>query len=143
MMYPTTLRRIYDNEFLISADEDALTLPELLDTISSKIWSELDKQPAKKYTAREPMISSLRRNLQREHLELLIDLSRSNYMSTAAYKPIATLVVEKLHEIKENKIDPVLEASDENLDPYTRAHLKDASMQVKKALDAHYVYRQI
>ena len=143
MMYPTTLRRIYDNEFLIPADEDALTLPELLDTIDKAIWSELEQQPAKKYTAREPMISSLRRNLQREHLELLIDLSRSDYMGTAAYKPIANLVMEKLRQIKEKKIDPVLEASDENLDPYTRAHLKDASMQVKKALEAHYVYRQL
>jgi len=136
MMYPTTLRRIYDNEFLVSADEDALTLPELLNTISSKIWSELDEQPAKKYTAREPM-------LQREHLELLIELSRSDYMGTAAYKPIANLVMEKLRQIKENKIDPVLEASDKNLDPYTRAHLKDASMQVKKTLEAHYVYKQL
>ena len=143
MMYPTTLRRIYDNEFLIPADEDALTLPELLDTISEAIWSELDQQPAKKYTAREPMISSLRRNLQREHLELLIDLSRSDYMSTAAYKPIANLVTEKLRRIKENKIDPVIEASDENLDPYTRAHLKDAGMQIKKALEAHYIYKQL
>jgi hypothetical protein len=143
MMYPSTLRRIYDNEFLVSADEDALTLPELLDTISNEIWSELDQKPEKKYTDREPMISSLRRNLQREHLELLIDLSRSDYMGTAAYKPIATLVVEKLHEIKENKIDPILETSNENLDPYTLAHLKDASMQIKKALDAHYVYRQL
>jgi len=143
MMYPTTLRRIYDNEFLVSADEDALTLPELLNTISDKIWSELEQQPAKKYTAREPMISSLRRNLQREHLELLIDLSRSNYMGTAAYKPIANLVVEKLSQIKENKIDPVLDASDENLDPYTKAHLKDAGMQIKKAMEAHYVYRQL
>ena len=143
MMYPTTLRRIYDNEFLIPADEDALTLPELLDTISEAIWSELDQQPAKKYTARKPMISSLRRNLQREHLELLIDLSRSDYMGTAAYKPIANLVTEKLRRIKENKIDPVLQASDENLDPYTRAHLKDAGMQIKKALDAHYVYKQL
>lgn len=143
LMYPSTLRRIYDNEFLVSADEDALTLPELLDTVSNEIWSELDQKPEKKYTDREPMISSLRRNLQREHLELLIDLSRSDYMGTAAYKPIATLVVEKLHEIKENKIDPVLEESDENLDPYTKAHLKDASIQIKKALEAHYVYKQL
>ena len=143
MMYPTTLRRIYDNEFLVSADEDALTLPELLDTISDKIWSELEQQPAKKYNAREPMISSLRRNLQREHLELLIDLSRSDYMGTAAYKPIANLAIEKLRQIKEKKIDPVLETSDENLDPYTRAHLKDAGMQIKKALEAHYVFRQL
>ena len=143
MMYPSTLRRIYDNEFLVSADEDAITLPVLLDTISNEIWSELDKKPEKKYTDREPMISSLRRNLQCEHLELMIDLSRSDYMGTAAYKPIATLVVEKLREIKENKIDPILETSNENLDPYTLAHLKDASMQIKKALDAHYVYKQL
>ena len=143
MMYPSTLRRIYDNEFLVSADEDALTLPELLDTINNEIWSELDKKPEKKYTDREPMISSLRRNLQREHLELLIDLSRSDYMGTAAYKPIATLVVEKLRQIKENKIDPILETSNDNLDPYTRAHLKDASMQIKKALDANYIYKQL
>jgi len=143
MMYPTTLRRIYDNEFLVSADEDALTLPELLDTISNAIWSELDQKPEKKYTAREPMISSLRRNLQREHLELLIDLSKSDYRETAAYKPIANLAIEKLRQIKESKIDPVLEASDDNFDPYTRAHLKDSSMQIKKALEAHYVYKQL
>jgi hypothetical protein len=143
MMYPTTLRRIYDNEFLIPADEDALTLPELLDKISDEIWSELKQKPEKKFTAREPMISSLRRNLQREHLELLIDLSRSDYMSTAAYKPIANLVVDKLRQIKEDKIEPVLEASAENLDPYTRAHLKDAATQIEKALEANYVYKQL
>jgi len=120
-----------------------MTLPELLDTISDEIWSELKDKPEKKFTAREPMVSSLRRNLQREHLELLIDLSRSDYMGTAAYKPIANLVVEKLREIKEDRIEPVLEASVENLDPYTRTHLKDAGMQIQKALDAHYVYKQL
>jgi hypothetical protein len=143
MMYPTTLRRIYDNEFLIPADEDALTLPELLDAISAEIWSELDQEPSKKYTAREPMISSLRRNLQREHLELLIDLSKSSYYGTAAYKPIADLVVEKLRYIKENKIDRISEDQMANLDPYTRAHLKDASMQIQKALEANYIYKQL
>ena len=126
-----------------AADEDALTLPELLDTISSKVWSELEQKPEKRYTAREPMISSLRRNLQREHLELLNDLSRSDYMGTAAYKPIANLAIDKLRQIKEKKIDPIIEASDDNLDPYTVAHLKDAGMQIKRALEAHYVYRQL
>ncbi|TKJ38047.1 MAG: hypothetical protein CEE38_04615 [Planctomycetes bacterium B3_Pla] len=143
LMYPTTLRRIYDNEFLIAADEDALTLPEMLDTVSDAVWSELNEKPGKKYTARKPMISSLRRNLQREHLELLIDLSKSNYFGTAAYKPIANLVMEKLRQIKEGKIDSILEEHKGNLDPYTRAHLKDAGMQIKKALEAHYVYRQL
>jgi len=143
LMYPTTLRRIYDNEFLVPADADALTLPELLDAISSEIWSELDKEVGKKYTSREPMISSLRRNLQREHVELLIDLSKSDFLGTAAYKPIGNLVVEKLRQIKEKEIDRVLQASAENLDPYTKAHLDDASMQIDKALKAYYVYKQL
>jgi len=89
------------------------------------------------------MISSLRRNLQREHMELLIDLSKSDYFGTAAYKPIATLVVEKLTQIRQYKIEHVLDTYSERLDPYTRAHLKDASMQIKKALDAQYVYRNL
>ncbi|MHC4167433.1 MAG: zinc-dependent metalloprotease [Planctomycetota bacterium] len=143
LMYPTTLRRIYDNEFLVPADEDALTLPELLDTVSDAVWSELDEKPGKKYTAREPMISSLRRNLQREHMELLIDLSKSSYFGTSAYKPIATLVIEKLTQIRDDKIEPVLETYDERLDPYSRAHLKDAATQIKKALEAHYIYKQL
>jgi len=145
LMYPTTLRRIYDNEFLISPDEDALTLPELLDAISAAIWTELDQEPGRKFTAREPMISSLRRNLQREHVELLIDLSKSDYYSTAAYKPIADLVIQKLRDIKDNKIDPVLETESlsENLDPYTKAHLRDASMQIKRALEAQYIYKSL
>ncbi len=143
LMYPTTLRRIYDNEFMVPADEDAITLPELLDTVADAVWSELDEKPGKKYTAREPMISSLRRNLQREHMELLIDLSKSDYFGTAAYKPVATLVVAKLTQIRQYKIEHVLDTYSERLDPYTRAHLKDASMQIKKALDAQYVYRSL
>jgi len=144
LMYPTTLRRIYDNEFLVPADEDAITLPELLDTISKAIWSELDQKPDKKYTTRKPMISSLRRNLQREHLERLIDLSKSDSRGTAAYKPISNLVIEKLRRLKECRIDGVLNADNSNnLDPYTRAHLKDASMQIKKALEAQYIYKSL
>lgn len=143
LMYPTTLRRVYDNEFLIPSDQDALTLPELLDTIIKAIWYELDKEPGKKYTDRQPMISSLRRNLQREHLELMIDLTKSDYYGTAAYKPIATLVVEELRQLKEDKIDRILQTFDKDLDPYTRAHLKNTAMQIEKALDANYIYKQL
>ena len=143
LMYPTTLRRVYDNEFLVPSDEDALTLPELMDTLCKAIWYELDEEPGKKYTARQPMISSLRRNLQREYLELMIDLSKSDTYGTAAYKPIGNLVIDKLRQLKENDIDRILQTYDENLDPYTRAHLKDAAMQIEKALEAQYIYRQL
>ena len=142
LMYPTTLRRIYDNEFLVPADEDAVTLPELLDTIRKGIWGELDEEPGKDYTARKPMISSLRRNLQREHLELLIDLTKSSYGSTAAYNAVSNLVMDKLRQIQ-GKIDEVVKAHGQKLDPYTKAHLSDAATQIQKALDAHYVYKSL
>jgi hypothetical protein len=143
LLYPTTLRRIYDNEFLVSADKDALTLPELLESVSKSIWTELDSEPAEKHTARKPLVSSLRRNLQRTHLELLIDLSKTDFGSMAANKPISNLVLEELRRLKDAKIDPFVESQDQKLDPYTRAHLKDASLQVKKALDATYIYRSL
>jgi hypothetical protein len=140
LLYPTTLRRIYDNEFLVPTDADALTLAELLDTVTDEIWSELDQESGIKYTARKPFVSSLRRNLQREYLELMIDLTKSDYMGASAYKPIANLVTDKLRQIKEN-IDNVMDNDGDNLDPYTRAHLKDASVQIEKALEAQYIYK--
>ncbi|UCG50135.1 MAG: zinc-dependent metalloprotease [Phycisphaerales bacterium] len=144
LLYPTTLRRIYDNEFLVPADKDALTMPELLETIRKEIWSELKDDPEKKYTARKPLVSSLRRNLQRSHLEFLIELIRTDYGSTAASKPISNLVLEELRQLKVRLKQLVeAEAEHDKLDPYTLAHLKDAHLQIEKALEATYVYRSL
>ena len=46
----------------------------------------------------------------------------------------------ELSELK-GKIDESLE-SGEGLDPYTKAHLVEASKRIEKALDADYVYNQ-
>ena len=43
-------------------------------------------------------------------------------------------------EIKDD-IDSRLDDDGDNLDPYTRAHLKDASLQIEKALEAQYIYK--
>ena len=96
---PTTLNRIYDNEFRTDASEDALTLPEVLFDISDAVWSELDAPVTRNYTAWQPMISSLRRNLQREHIERLIDLTLPNVTFGAAAKPVSNLSVYKLRDL--------------------------------------------
>ncbi len=139
-MYPDTLRKIYDNEFLIPSDEDALTLPELLDTISKEIWSELETRTGITHNDRKPMISSLRRNLQRTYIDLMIDLTRSDYQSTSAYKPIGNLAILKLGELKD-KIQKVLDSELGNIDSYTKSHLKDAAIQIEKAMEATYIYK--
>ncbi|MCA9132949.1 MAG: zinc-dependent metalloprotease, partial [Planctomycetales bacterium] len=141
LMNATTLRRVYDNEFRIPAEQDAFSLPELLASISSEIWSELDEESDEKFSSRAPMISSLRRNLQREHLERLIDLTLPGNGTSAAYKAISNLCIMELRELKD-KIDEVLEAGDETLDAYSKAHLYEAGQRIGKALDADYIYNQ-
>jgi hypothetical protein len=142
VMNPTVLRRVYDNEFLVPSDQDAMTLPELLNTVSKEIWSELKNPEKKVYTNRIPMISSLRRNLQREHLDRLISLSKLNVRGGAAYKPICNLAVEQLRVLKTEMIDPAFKENKE-LDTYTQAHLRDASSQIEKAIEAVFVYKSL
>lgn len=141
LMNPTTLRRVHDNEYRVPADQDVVTLPEILGLLSDAIWMELLKEPDRKakYTAREPMISSLRRNLQREHLERLIDLSMPGSNFVAAYKPISNLAMMQLREL-ESRITNALTQTSGRIDPYTAAHLTDAQKQIKKALDAEFIY---
>jgi len=138
LMNPTTLRRVYDNEFLIPSGQDALTLPELLDSISSAVWTEVEKMPTKASSAREPLVSNLRRNLQREHMERLIDLSLGAG-SGAAGKTISNLATAKLRDIQD-KIGKVLDKNGAKLDPYTTAHLSESKLRIGKALDAQYLY---
>lgn len=144
LMNPTTLRRVYDNEFRVAVETDMLTLPELLDTVSNAVWSELDKSPGGSYTARKPYISSLRRNLQREHLERMIDLSLPGAGNGEAYKAISNLSVYRLRQLHEKITGIIGEKGDKagNLDPYSLAHLTEAKIRIGKALDAGYVYNQ-
>lgn len=139
LMNPTTLRRVYDNEFRVPTDQDALTLPELLRSVTGEIWSELDKKSDVKYTERTPMISSLRRNLQNEHMERLIDLMLPGSGRSAANKAIANLSVLQIQELI-SKINQVMETSSQSMDAYTKAHLMEASKRMTKALEAQYVY---
>jgi len=137
VMNPTTLRRIYDNEFRVPSDEDALTLPEVIDGITEAVWAELDDSPNGTYTNRQPMISSLRRNLQREQMERLIDLSMTDSGFGAAAKPISNLSTHRLRELR-TRIEDLLDVSD-RIDDYTVAHLSEAAVRIEQALDAQYI----
>jgi hypothetical protein len=141
LMNPSTLRLIYDNEARTDEGEDALTLPELLDTISDEIWSELNHQPKTETSNLKPWISSLRRNLQREHLERLIDLTLPSNGFSAVYKPISNLALMKLRKVHK-EISKVLEIEKETekMDTYSKAHLGEAEIRITKALDAQYIY---
>lgn len=137
LMNPTRLRRVFDNESFTPRDQDALTLPEVLDTISTATWRELDRAGSEKFSARKPMISTLRQGLQREFADRLIDLTISDPTSPAE-SAIANLARMKLREI-ESRIGKVLEKNDATIDPYSKAHLSEIRGRISKALDIGYV----
>ena len=139
ILNPTSLGRVYDNEFLVEADKDAITLPEILGKLDDAIWTEL-KDPAKgEHTARKPLISSLRRNLQREHLERLVSLSMPGSWRGASSRPLANLASQQLRSLAK-RIDAAQKVEGVTLDPYTAAHLSEAGELIKKTLDAGIIY---
>ncbi len=138
LMNPSTLQRVYDYELFVEADADVFTLAELLGAVTEGVWSELDEPSGKKFTERKPMISSMRRNLQLEHLGRMIELSMATDGFSAAQKAVRTLAGMHLREIKDHA-DKVLEGSPK-LDVYTKAHLQEVSIRIEKALDADYIY---
>ena len=139
LMRPQTLERIYDNEFRVPANEDAFTIPELLDRVRGSIWGDLQATLAAnggQFSARKPAISSLRRNLQKEYVDRLIDLAGPQSGLSVGERPIQDLAAMQLGEIRD-AIDAV--KADARLDPYTKAHLLETSKRITKALDAEFV----
>jgi len=138
LMNPTTLKWVYDNELRIPEGEDALTLPELLTTVSAAVWGELSQEAQGEYSARKPLISSLRRNLQREHLQRLIDLTLPGNGNSAASRAISMLSAAQLQNVLKN-ISAAQSAAADRHDDYTTAHLAQTRKRIEKALDADYI----
>jgi hypothetical protein len=134
LINPERMRRVYDNEFRVAADKDALTLAEVMDTIIGAVFREIEAPRSGSFTNRQPMVSSLRRNLQRECIDRLIDLTLPGTLGGEASKPVANLATAKLRELKA-KLEAVKGA-----DAYTMAHVGEAAIRIGKALDAQYIY---
>ena len=131
LLNPSTLGGLYDGEFRNDADIDVLTVAEVIQAVTDEVWSELRDMPSKS-TNRKSAISSLRRNLQSEHLARLIELSLEEDAGTPASRTIQSLVRMQLKDIQKQ----IKEAKAN--DAYARAHLADADMKIKKALNAQF-----
>jgi hypothetical protein len=139
LLNPGMLGNLYDGEFRNDSSIDVLTMAELIQSVTDEVWSELSDMPSSS-TNREPAISSLRRNLQSEHLARLVELSLEEDAGTPVSRTIQSLVRMQLHEILASIQSANLNAvgTPSSMDAYTRAHLSDASMKIEKALNAQY-----
>ncbi|MCB9854952.1 MAG: zinc-dependent metalloprotease [Phycisphaerales bacterium] len=132
MINPFTIGRIHDNQVKYSGD-DVYSLGEHMTALTDAIWSELNESD-RKGTESKPLINSFRRNLQRQHLDELMNLvlSEPGGIVPADANAIARLSVSDLSK----KIGKRLGAGD--IDIASRAHLADIKTRIDKALEAQY-----
>jgi len=122
---PVTLSRLQDNELRFSPGEKVFTMAEMFSGLDSSIWSELDSSATK--------ISSLRRNLQREHMKQLIRLTLRPGLSGAP-EDAATLAAASLATIQ-TRIHTTLNVG-KVTDPTSNAHLQETDARITAALQA-------
>ena len=137
LINPFTLTRIYDAELQTPSDQDAMTVPDLVNRVTQAVWSELDgSRPSEKWTNRKPFISSIRRGLQRQHQELLtwIILLPPGQLMLADAHAVIRMTLSGLSK----RIAGTVEKHGENLDDFSRAHLEDARIRIEKALAAQF-----
>lgn len=135
VMNPGTLRRVYDNEFRTQGQEDQFTLAEVVGAVTHAIWIEYAAPERGAYDPSNPMVSSFRRNLQREHVGRLTTLALLQGNTSPALRTISSLAAEELR-----RIDTMAERAQQvNPDAYTAAHLADVRARIDRALDAVYV----
>jgi hypothetical protein len=139
ILNPTTLNRMYDNEYRAAEGDDVLTIPETMEGVKAAVWTELDARPEGGRDNNDAYISSLRRNLQRSHLERLVSLSGGNGRFGPSKAAVASLSRQQLRELDE-QIGEVLSRDGSRLDAYSRAHLSDAKAIIDRVLNADYVY---
>ena len=138
LMNPTKLRRVYDNEFRTADSDDALTLAELITSVTDAAWRECAQSKKGTYTTRSPMISGFRRNLQQEHVQRLVDLALLRNARSSSLRTVGTLAAQELRRID----TMVAGVANGNLDPYTQAHLADIQTRIAKAQEAIYTIQQ-
>lgn len=135
---PDRINYLYDAEFFVDNETDLFTLPEMMSALTAAIWSEvLEASGNRRYTARQPMVSNLRRNLQREYVARMIQIANSG--DRGAYPAVARTLAWQELQVLGGKIDALLESKNtDRIDPYTSAHLLETRTRIQKALDANY-----
>lgn len=135
------LSRIQHQQLQADSGSKPLKLEEVFSTLTDSIWSELD--------GNTPAFSTVRRNLQREHLRRLMTMvvgTRQSpyenmygyvlFLGGAASAPADAKSLARLHLTElGNRMAKLLETKSGTLDDATRAHLVECKQRIAKTLD--------
>ncbi|MEB3341649.1 zinc-dependent metalloprotease [Okeania sp.] len=126
LLSDTRLTRLRDSELKTTPD-NVLHLPELFDTLQNSIWREV-LQPNEK----QVKISSMRRSLQREHLNLLISIVLRNRRVPEDARSLAWYELRQL----DKDLEKIIKKRGKKMDDYTRAHLEETRARIMKTWNA-------
>jgi hypothetical protein len=139
---PQALQRVYDAE-LKSKAEDKFTAAELVVAVRQMIWGGLNNIPEDaQYTNAKPLFTSIRRNLQKQHLQYLLATADSQ-PGRLVSPDLRNMVRFALRELSE-QIGSVQDrtksgANGSRLDFATRAHLNETKSEIDRVLDAPHI----
>ncbi len=138
LLHPITLARIQDNELRFAAGEKPFKMADLFGGLTSTIWSELDATGGE--------ISSVRRNLQREHLKQLVRLTLRPAPAAAPagifgggatpLPPEDATTLARANLVRIQTLARAKLIAKTPLETTTRAHLQETSALIAAALEA-------
>jgi hypothetical protein len=148
---PARMELIESNEAMVDADAKPLQTAEVFRTFTDAVWSDLKnvKEAEEGDEAVELNLSKVRRNLQRRHLQYLVDITlgpKGFGGSSLAYvlfgnagqdfpAEARSLARQHLKEIHRT-VGATLDNDEIKLDELSRAHLEEINDQLQKVLDA-------
>ncbi|HEV8606474.1 MAG TPA: zinc-dependent metalloprotease [Tepidisphaeraceae bacterium] len=138
---PQVLQRVYDAE-LKSKAEDKFTAAELIVTVRDTVWSGLTLDDGAKYTNAKPKFSSIRRNLQRQHLAYMLGIvdSESGRLVSPDLQDQVKYSLRELNEEIGNMLDKAEKpGASAKLDFATRAHLSECKSEIYRVLNAPHI----
>jgi len=139
---PILLRRLLNNEKKVADPKTTLTLPEFFNWMTSRFWEELDTGSN---------ISPSRRDLQRMHLNHLVELAvapRPQFFGTSEIE-MSPIVIATVPDDARNlaeyelgvirgKIKEFLGRRGGRTDTSTRSHLSSSLRLINKALNSRF-----
>jgi hypothetical protein len=135
LLDPAVLARIRDAELRAAPKEPAMGLPELFASLTTAIWAEAGAG-ARNRLVQPRNVTSVRRDVQRLHLNALIQMTVSPAPGTPEdARAVARMTLTGLGA----DLDRVLTVPRPELDTYTRAHLSEARDRIRRALDAQMI----
>lgn len=133
-LFPNTIRRIYDNE-MRTAEANKLTAAEYLQRMQKACWADVldpGKLAGKTWSDSSPYLSSVRRSLQREYLNLLEPLVRTA-PGMLLTPDLHAMVAESARKLGED-IGKTLAKAGTPLDFASQAHLAACQSRIERML---------